>query len=45
MSLLLKISIEEASGIYFDNASYSIMELRDGHWNTVALNLSSEKSD
>ena len=45
MSILLKISIEEASGIYFDNASYSIMELRDGHWNTVALNQSAEKSD
>jgi alpha-ribazole phosphatase len=45
MSLLLQISIEEASIIYFDNASYSIMELVDGQWNTVALNLSSEKSN
>lgn len=45
MSLLLQISIEEASGIYFDNASYSILELEDRHWNTVALNLSPGKSD
>ena len=45
MSLLLKISIEEASGIYFDNASYSILEMVNGHWNAIALNLSSGKSD
>jgi broad specificity phosphatase PhoE len=45
MGLLLQISIEDASGIYFDNASYSILELRDGLWNTIALNLTSEKSD
>jgi alpha-ribazole phosphatase len=46
ISLLLQISIEEASGIYFDNASYSILEMVDDeHWNTVALNLSSGKSD
>jgi broad specificity phosphatase PhoE len=45
MGLLLQISIDEASGIYLDNASYSIFELRDGLWNTIALNLTSERSD
>lgn len=45
MSLLLQISIEEASGIYFDNASYSILEMADGRWTTVALNLSAGKSE
>ena len=45
VSLLLQISIEEASGIYFDNASYSILEFESGHWNPVAFNRSSEKSD
>jgi broad specificity phosphatase PhoE len=45
MGLLLRISIEDASGIYFDNASYSILEFENGHWNAVTLNQSSEKSD
>jgi broad specificity phosphatase PhoE len=45
MSLLLQISIEDASGIYFDNASYSILEFENRHWNAVVLNQSSEKSD
>ena len=44
MSLLLQISIEEASGIYFDNASYSILKFESGHWIPVAMNQSSEKS-
>jgi len=45
IGLLLQVSIEEASGIYFENASYSILEFENGHWNTVKLNLTSEKSD
>ncbi|CAG1007739.1 putative phosphoglycerate mutase [Anaerolineales bacterium] len=45
MSLILQISIEEASGIHFDNASYSILEFENGHWSPVALNQSPEKSD
>ncbi|MDP2964812.1 MAG: histidine phosphatase family protein [Pelolinea sp.] len=41
MSLLLQIDIEEASGIYFDNASYTILDLEEGRWNLVALNQTS----
>jgi alpha-ribazole phosphatase len=45
VSLLLQTSIEEASGIFFDNASYSILEFENGHWNTVELNLTSKESN
>lgn len=42
VSLLLQMSIEETSGIYFDNASYSIFEFENGYWNAVAWNQSSK---
>jgi broad specificity phosphatase PhoE len=45
VSLLLQTSIEEASGIYFDNASYSILEFENEHWNTIELNLTSKESN
>lgn len=45
MSIILQTSIEEASSIHFDNASYSILELENGHWNPVALNQLPQKSD
>ena len=45
MGLVLRKSIEEASSIHFDNASYSILEFENGHWNLVALNHLPEKSD
>jgi broad specificity phosphatase PhoE len=45
VSLLLQISIEEASGIYFDNASYSILDFENGNWNPVAMNRIAGKSD
>jgi broad specificity phosphatase PhoE len=38
LSLLLQKSIEDTAGIYFDNASYSIVELENGRWNLTALN-------
>ena len=44
MSLLQQIDIEQASAIYFDNASYSILESENGRWNLVALNQNSGKS-
>jgi broad specificity phosphatase PhoE len=45
MSLLLQISVEEASGIYFDNASYSILEFENGNLNPVAINRVAGKGD
>jgi broad specificity phosphatase PhoE len=45
MSLLQQIEIEQASGIYFENASYSILESENGRWNLVAFNQTSGKSD
>jgi broad specificity phosphatase PhoE len=41
MSLLQQIEMEQASGIFFENASYSILELENGRWNLIALNQSS----
>ena len=38
MSLLQQIDIERASNIFFENASYSILELENGGWNLIALN-------
>jgi broad specificity phosphatase PhoE len=38
MSLLHQITIEQASEIFFENASYSILELQDGRWNLLELN-------
>ena len=38
MSVIRQISLEQASEIYFENASYTIVDLEDGHWNLVALN-------
>jgi broad specificity phosphatase PhoE len=38
MSLLQQIDIEQASTIFFENASYSILELENERWNSVALN-------
>lgn len=38
VSLLQQISMEEASKVFFDNASYSTLELQDGRWNLIALN-------
>jgi alpha-ribazole phosphatase len=38
ISLLSKIEIEEASKYYFDNASYTVLELDNDRWNLIALN-------
>ena len=38
MSLLQHIDLEQASGIFFENASYTILELENGQWNLIALN-------
>ncbi len=35
---LLQIDIDTATAFHFDNASYSVFELTDGHWKVVALN-------
>jgi probable phosphoglycerate mutase len=45
MSLLQQIDMEQTSALYFDNASYSILESENGRWNLVALNQTSGKSD
>jgi broad specificity phosphatase PhoE len=45
MSLLQQIDIEQASGIFFENASYTILELANGQWNLMALNQNPEKSE
>jgi broad specificity phosphatase PhoE len=41
MSLIQQIDIEQASDVFFENASYSILELENGRWNLIALNQSS----
>lgn len=38
MSLLHQITIEQASEIFFENASCSILELQAGRWNLIELN-------
>jgi probable phosphoglycerate mutase len=38
MSLLHQITIEQASEIFFENASYTILELRNGRWNLIEFN-------
>jgi len=38
MSLLQQIKIEQASEIFFENASYTILDLQNGHWNLIELN-------
>jgi broad specificity phosphatase PhoE len=38
LSLLQQTDIETASKIFFENASYSIMELENGSWKLIALN-------
>jgi hypothetical protein len=38
MSLLQQIEMEQASGIFFENASFTTLEFENGHWNLVALN-------
>ncbi len=38
VSVMRGITIEEASSIHFDNASYSIVDHADGHWDITALN-------
>lgn len=45
MSLLRQIDIEQASEIFFENASYTILELANGQWKLVALNQLPEKSE
>jgi broad specificity phosphatase PhoE len=41
LSLIQQIDIEQASDVFFENASYSILELENGRWNLIALNQSS----
>ena len=38
LSILQGIDLEQASGIFFENASYTILELENGQWNLIALN-------
>jgi alpha-ribazole phosphatase len=45
LSLIQQVDIEKTSGIYFDNASYSILELENGNWNLIALNQTTRKGD
>jgi alpha-ribazole phosphatase len=45
LSLIQQVDIEKTSGIYFDNASHSILELENGNWNLIALNQTSGKGD
>ncbi len=45
ISLVKGIDLEEASTIFFENASYSILELENGRWNLVALNRTSGERD
>lgn len=45
MSLIQQIDIEQASEIFFENASYTILELESGRWNLVVLNQSSGISE
>jgi phosphoserine phosphatase len=45
MSLLQEIDLEQASQIFFENASYSILELDHGRWILIALNQFPEISE
>jgi broad specificity phosphatase PhoE len=45
MSLIQQIDLEQASEIFFANASYSILEFEDGRWNLVQLNQLPESSE
>jgi broad specificity phosphatase PhoE len=45
MSLLQQIDMEQASEIFFENASYSILELDNGCWNVIVLNRSAGNND
>lgn len=38
MSLILAITLDQASTIHFDNASFTILEFENGAWRLVALN-------
>jgi broad specificity phosphatase PhoE len=38
LSLLQQVDVEQTAGFFFENASYSILELDHGRWNPVALN-------
>ena len=44
LSLLQQVGPEATSEIYFDNASYTILELEDGKWNMVVFNQAPWKS-
>lgn len=45
LSLIQQVDIEKTSGIYFDNASHSVLELENGNWNLIALNQTTRKCD
>ena len=45
LSVIQQVDLEQTSDIYFENASYSILELEDGHWNLIALNQLPGESD
>jgi broad specificity phosphatase PhoE len=38
LSVLQQVELERTSGVFFDNASYSIVELDRDNWNVMALN-------
>jgi broad specificity phosphatase PhoE len=45
LSLLQQVDVEQTADIFFENASYSILELENGRWNLIALNQYPGESD
>lgn len=45
LSLLQQVDVEQTADIFFENASYSILELENGGWNLIALNQYPGESD
>jgi broad specificity phosphatase PhoE len=45
LSVIQQVDLERTADIFFENASYSILELEDGHWNVIALNQLPGESD
>jgi 2,3-bisphosphoglycerate-dependent phosphoglycerate mutase len=41
LSVIRQADVEQVSGIFFENASYTSLELENGRWNLVALNQTS----
>jgi len=38
LSVLQQVDVEQTAGLFFQNASYSTLELNDGRWDAITLN-------